>query len=167
MGPVSTIILAMLVVIVIVVAWSTYVGGSCTKNTQCPSGYTCSGGTGGGKCVPAGSFAGRGPDAFTVPPRPRRRGRRGRRGRSWLGGYGRRGWGRPQQNIVYHVPYAADSSNARPCYSDPTDGRDLCQGVGNHWGIDDRCHVRDSSGRVAEYVWRSGPEGERCYSYNR
>jgi Cys-rich repeat protein len=48
-----TILFAMLIVLVLVAAWSTFIGGGCTKDSQCPAGYSCSG----GKCVPKGSFS--------------------------------------------------------------------------------------------------------------
>jgi len=57
MNPALTIIFAVLILLVLVVAWSTFVGGECTKDSQCPAGYGCSAGSaGGGKCVPKGSF---------------------------------------------------------------------------------------------------------------
>ena len=71
MNPVLTIVFAMLIVLVLVVAWSAFIGGSCTKDSQCPAGYVCSGGSEGGKCVAKGSF--------TVDPKLRASGVRGPR----------------------------------------------------------------------------------------
>jgi hypothetical protein len=65
----------------------------------------------------------------------------------------------------YYVPYVADYADIRECPSDPTDGRNLCQGSENDWDVDDRCRGPGLNGD-AEYVWRSGPGGEKCYSYN-
>jgi len=64
MNAVLTIVFAMLIVLVLVAAWSTFIGGTCTKDSQCPAGYACSGGSAGGKCVAAPK--GR---SFTVDPK--------------------------------------------------------------------------------------------------
>jgi hypothetical protein len=71
MNAVLTIVFAMLIVLVLVAAWSTFIGGTCTKDSQCPAGYVCSGGSAGGKCVAKGSF--------TVDPKIHATGARGPR----------------------------------------------------------------------------------------
>jgi hypothetical protein len=56
MGALLSIIFAVLTLLVLVVAWSALIGGKCSKDSQCPTGYGCSSGSSGsGKCVPTGS----------------------------------------------------------------------------------------------------------------
>ena len=88
-------------------------------------------------------------------------GRRGRYGRRF--GWGLNWWG--SRPLVYETPYIRDYLNLRPCRGDPTGGRELCVGGENSWEVEDRCRAPGAYGD-AEYVWRRGPEGQACYSFN-
>ena len=57
------------------------------------------------------------------------------------------------------------ASLLRPCPADPTDGRSLCHGDEHSWSVDDRCRAPSMYGD-AEYVWRTGPDGRVCYTFN-
>jgi hypothetical protein len=76
--------------------------------------------------------------------------------------YGRSNYGYPYYG---YTPYLHDYAGVRPCPSDPTDGRSLCTGAEQRWAADDRCRAPGLAGD-AEYVWRTGPEDEKCYSFN-
>jgi len=49
--PVAAIV-AIIAVLILIIIWSAFIGGECSKDSQCPAGHACLN----GKCAPKGSF---------------------------------------------------------------------------------------------------------------
>ncbi len=80
------------------------------------------------------------------------------------------GYGASDAGWYGHYPHAygtsADQSNyshLRPCPADPTDGRDLCSAAQKAYSVDDACQMHGDS----SYVWRTGPNNDKCYEYQK